>query len=497
MKLLYLIVIVLFLHCQYGDCRPAPSAVSNILDIFNTVKDFANRTGKSVTNFINDVSHTIKDAKNKTRLAVNEKLQSMKAKLKTYITEAKESGNKIFDSIASEHNNYTCNDEDPAVQMTSLQLIASHGYHAEAHTVITEDGYILALHRIPFGRKMKESPRKTILLHHGLLGSSADWIISGPEKGLAYILSEAGYDIWLANVRGNTYSRAHISRNTNTQAFWNFTFHEVGQYDLPAIINYIMDYKGRDVKINYVGYSMGTTALFALLSTKTEYNHILRAGFALAPVAHMTDLESPIQLLATFSNSIESVLKLLGAHELLPHNGVQRWLAKHSCKINSLEEALCENSMFILCGFNEKQLNRTLFPLIMGHTPSGASTKTVVHYGQEIRTDGKFKRFDYGVEGNMREYGRPTPPEYPLSNITLPIALLSAESDWLSPDADVKTLHADLANPIEHYVVPDKEFNHLDFMWAKDAPKLVYKKLLQLLESDVKANNVNVNSNII
>lgn len=32
------------------------------------------------------------------------------------------------------------------------QIIANRGYPAETHTVVTPDGYILTLHRIPRGR---------------------------------------------------------------------------------------------------------------------------------------------------------------------------------------------------------------------------------------------------------------------------------------------------------------------------------------------------------
>lgn len=373
-------------------------------------------------------------------------------------------------------------EDDPAIHMTTPQLIALHGYNAESHTVVTDDGYILTIHRIPYAKDAKhESPSKTVLLHHGLLGSSADWIIAGPQKSLPYILSDAGYDVWLANVRGNTYSRAHVSRNINTFAFWNFTFHEVSQHDLPAVIDYIMEIKGWGIKIDYIGHSMGTTVLFALLSTKTQYNKVLRAGYALAPVAYMSNIRSPIRLLARFSNNIEFLLKLIGTNEFLPHDSVLRWLSERACEINHWEAAICENSMFVLCGHDAKQFNNSLLPLILGHDPAGASTMTLIHYAQEIKNAGRFQQFDYGPEGNLRQYGTNVPPEYPLDRITLPIALFSAENDWLASDIDVTKLYIQLVNPIEHYVVPLKEFNHIDFLWATDAPKLVYKKLLELL----------------
>lgn len=385
--------------------------------------------------------------------------------------------------------------EDPYIHFTTPQLIVYHGYCAESHTILTDDGYFLTVHRIPFSNNHpRKVPKKTVLLHHGLLGSSADWVITGPKKALAYILSDAGYDVWLANARGNTYSRSHVSLPTDSFAFWNFTFHDIAQHDLPAVIDYIMCQKGWDIKINYIGHSMGTTILFSLLSTKEHYNKILRAGFALAPVAYMSDVRSPIRFLAKISNSIELMMKILGQNEFLPQSELVKIFSKLACEVSHYEEAICENAIFYLCGFDAKQFNRTLLPIILAHEPAGASTRTLIHYAQEIHNNGRFQQYDYGPLGNMRQYGTTRPPEYELKKVTLPIALLSAENDWLSGDVDVTRLFVQLANPIEHYIVPFKEFNHVDFLWAIDAPVLVYNRLLQLMEEGInpyEANEIN------
>ncbi|KOB72805.1 Acid lipase-2 [Operophtera brumata] len=494
------LVVFTVLAIQCSECSaPWSDIFHKFLNKTSHLLDFVKTKGRSVKQFYVDSVR----GKLTTDLAKNnnpsteydkesfKKQLRIKRKFKDYIEQAEAAQNQVFDSIAQKKVEYDCEDDDPAIHMTTPQLIALHGYHAESHTVVTEDGYILTIHRIPFAKKAssKISPQKTVLLHHGLLGSSADWIIPGPRKGLPYILAELGYDVWLANVRGNTYSRAHVSKNTDSFAFWNFTFHEVSQYDLPAVIDYIMGIKNGQAKINYIGHSMGTTALFAMLSTKTEYNNILRAGFALAPVAFMTNLKSPIRLLATFSNDIEYLMKLLGANEFLPQNSVLRWLSKHACEINHYEEAICENSLFVVCGYDEKQFNRSLLPIILGHVPAGASTRTLIHYAQEIKNKGRFQMFDFGPSGNFKLYGTINPPKYPVHEITLPIALFSSDNDLLASDIDVTNLYIQLANPIEHYVVPFKEFNHMDFLWAIDAPTLVYDKLLQLLEEGVRGAN--------
>lgn len=89
----------------------------------------------------------------------------------------------------------------------------------------TEDGYKLTIHRIPHGKNNSdEKDKRVILLQHGLLCSSADWVLMGPEKGLGYLLADRGYDVWLGNARGNTYSRKHKSWDPDKEQakFWNF-----------------------------------------------------------------------------------------------------------------------------------------------------------------------------------------------------------------------------------------------------------------------------------
>lgn len=60
-------------------------------------------------------------------------------------------------------------------------MIKRQGFPVEIHYVTTEDGYILQMHRIP-------NPGKPVIfLQHGLLCSSADWVMMGPEAGLGEI----------------------------------------------------------------------------------------------------------------------------------------------------------------------------------------------------------------------------------------------------------------------------------------------------------------------
>lgn len=62
------------------------------------------------------------------------------------------------------------------------------------------------------------------------------------------------------------------------------SYHEIGLRDLPAMIDYVLNYT-KQKTLSYIGHSLGTTVLFVLLSTKPEYNAKIKLGICLAPVA--------------------------------------------------------------------------------------------------------------------------------------------------------------------------------------------------------------------
>lgn len=58
----------------------------------------------------------------------------------------------------------------------------------EVHTIVTDDGYILEVHRIPHGKGQQANsnvpPGKPVFLQHGFASSSADWVISPSDRSL-------------------------------------------------------------------------------------------------------------------------------------------------------------------------------------------------------------------------------------------------------------------------------------------------------------------------
>ena len=160
-----------------------------------------------------------------------------------------------------------------------LELIKKEGYKGEAHLVETEDGYVLKVHRVLANNtKLQKYP---VFLMHGLLAASADYVLTGRDIALAYYLSDAGYDVWMGNARGNKHSTKHKKYSFDSKEFWTFSWHEIGFYDLPAMLDYVLNCTKTE-KLFYVGHSQGTTSLLVLLSSRPEYNDKIIQGHLMA-----------------------------------------------------------------------------------------------------------------------------------------------------------------------------------------------------------------------
>ncbi|CAG4936635.1 unnamed protein product [Colias eurytheme] len=363
-------------------------------------------------------------------------------------------------------------------------LAKKYGYPFEEHPVVTEDGYILGLHRIPHGRDQNNvpGPRPAVLVMHGLFSSSADFIIMGPGTAMAYILAEAGYDVWLGNARGTYYSRKHVSINPNDKRgiYWDFSWDEIGNRDLPAMIDYILHATGNP-GVHYIGISQGTTTFFTMGSLRPEYNSKIISMHAMAPVAYLAHNKQKLfHVLAKHGNTLETIMGLLGLKELLPNNVLMTILGFAFCSDDSPFQPLCSALIFAIAGYNPAQHNATMLPAKIGHVPAGASLRQLVHYGQGI-TDKDFRRYDHGALRNLLEYGTLAPPKYRLSQVTAPVYLHYSVNDPLAEIEDVQRLHRELGGPAKMLQVPDPTFTHLDFMWGIDAKTLVFDRVIEIM----------------
>lgn len=160
------------------------------------------------------------------------------------------------------------------------------GYSSELHEVETADGYMVTLHHIlPQNPSNSTKYKGAVLMMHGIGFTSMDFMISGRES-LAFTLVDEGYDVWIGNARGNTYSEKHKHLATDSERYWDFSFHEIGKYDLPANIDYILKETGQK-SLTYFGHSQGGSALMVLLSLNPFYNSKVKQAVLFSPAVFM------------------------------------------------------------------------------------------------------------------------------------------------------------------------------------------------------------------
>lgn len=171
-----------------------------------------------------------------------------------------------------------------------LDLIREAGYRGETHKVeVPDGGWVLKMHRIP--PKTNKSPKIPVFLMHGLFATSADYVMTGNKKALAYLLADNNYDVWMGNSRGNRHASVNL-KTADLNTLWDFSFNEIGKFDLPTMIDFVLACTNQ-TKLLYVGHSQGTTSLLVLLSTRPEYNEKIIQAHLLAAVAFQKYLPNP------------------------------------------------------------------------------------------------------------------------------------------------------------------------------------------------------------
>jgi lysosomal acid lipase/cholesteryl ester hydrolase len=91
-----------------------------------------------------------------------------------------------------------------------------------------------------------------------------------------------------------------------------FSFHswdDFAKSDIPATLNYILNFT-KSSSLSYVGHSQGTTIAFAEFSRNQTWASKVDLFIALAPVAYVGNMVSPLKYLSYFTGEIEVVCRL-------------------------------------------------------------------------------------------------------------------------------------------------------------------------------------------
>lgn len=135
--------------------------------------------------------------------------------------------------------------------------------------------------------------------------SALSFMMNG-HFSIAFRLVDLGFDVWLNNSRGSRYSREHRSLDITNRSkhlpeikeqydrYYDFSFHEMGLYDLPALFKFVMK-KTKQKRLNILCHGQGFTQLFVSLSAYPGfYRKHMSNCLAFSPIVEIDKCEYPL-----------------------------------------------------------------------------------------------------------------------------------------------------------------------------------------------------------
>ncbi|GMT13828.1 hypothetical protein PFISCL1PPCAC_28475, partial [Pristionchus fissidentatus] len=110
------------------------------------------------------------------------------------------------------------------------------------------------------------------------------------------ILADAGFDVFLIQLRGKTHSKRHLNLTSDNREFWKFTLDEHAKFDATSAVDKVLQLNGAPY-LYWVGHSQGTIVGFMMLAERPEYNAKVRALFQFAPVGTLHGVRGLTRLL--------------------------------------------------------------------------------------------------------------------------------------------------------------------------------------------------------
>ena len=308
----------------------------------------------------------------------------------------------------------------------------------EALIYRTDDGWTSEIRHFP-----GEGP--PVLMVHGM-GANHFNFDYREEVSLAYHLQQAGWDVWVPELRGDPGSIP-----PSRLASRSFDFDDHAAKDLPAIVDAVLAATGEE-ELYWVGHSMGGMLLYTAIS---NYPEQIAAGVAIA---------SP----ATFDHQ----LKL---HKAVAHAG---WIMGGNGRIPAralaaMSYPLGRNNPLFARLADRKNLD---FPVVNGMArttlvdlprPMARQAMTWLLDGQLVTSDGEYWLRDAATADS-------------------PLLVLGATHDKVAPERDVAAACEIFSEC--RYVrlsVADgfaADYGHVDSVIGVSAPSEIYPLVLEFLE---------------
>ncbi|KAK0670356.1 Alpha/Beta hydrolase protein [Cercophora samala] len=405
------------------------------------------------------------------------------------------------------------------------------GLDIEAFEVQTEDGFLIDLwhvydpneqQRTPLpaserahrGPETFTPPRKPlsaacgdkpvkfpVLLMHGLLQSSGAYCVND-EDSLAFLLAKAGYDVWLGNNRCG-FAPRHTLLECADPRMWAWNIRQMGVFDLPALVSRVC-YETGFGRVGLVCHSQGTTqALVALAKEqRPELGERITVFCGLAPAAYAGPLIGKMyfKFMRVISPGFFRVM--FGIHAFIPF-----MMEMHKRLDGRVYGWLGYKVFGFLFNWSDKRWDRGLRDRMFRFAPVYVSSEsmrwwlgrecfakhkcilsTKEEWRAEEREDGEDDRVLEEVDrdmdgGEKKKRGKKKGSTAWYNEKVPPFALWVAGSDDLVDGHKLLRRFERGREPhvevVHQKVIP--EYEHLDVIWAMDAPEQVFKEVKEVL----------------
>ncbi|XP_030521337.2 lipase 3-like isoform X1 [Rhodamnia argentea] len=375
---------------------------------------------------------------------------------------------------------------------TCQDVITELGYPYEAIHVITADGYVLLLERIP-----RRDARKAVYLQHGILDSSMGWVSNGVVGSPAFAAFDQGYDVFLGNFRGLV-SREHNEKDISSQQYWRYSINEHGTEDIPAMIEKIYQVKTSELKLSQpeimeetdnnqpfklcaICHSLGGAAMLMYVVTRQieEKPHRLSRLILLSPAGFHHDSNIVFTLMEYIFLTLAPVMAPLIPAFYIPTRFFRMLLNKLARDFHNYPAVggVVQTLMsYVVGGDSSNWVGVLGLPHYNMNDMPGLSFNVVLHLAQMKRSR-KFRMYDYGsASANLEVYGSPEPldlGEY-YGFINIPVDVVAGRKDTVIKPSMVRKHYRLMKKSDVDVSYNEFEYAHLDFTFSHHEELLAY-----------------------
>ncbi|XP_061956662.1 uncharacterized protein LOC133678390 isoform X1 [Populus nigra] len=376
---------------------------------------------------------------------------------------------------------------------TCQDVITEFGYPYEAIHVITSDGYVLLLERIP-----RRDSRKAVYLQHGILDSSMGWVSNGVVGSPAFAAYDQGYDVFLGNLRGLV-SREHIEKEISSQnRYWRYSINEHGTEDIPAMIEKIHQVKSAELKISQpdleeetnddqhyklcaISHSLGGAAMlmYVITSRIEEKSHRLSRLILMSPAGFHHDSSLVFTAFEYMFLPLAPILACFVPAFYIPTRFFRMLLNKLARDFHNYPAVggLVQTLMsYVVGGDSSNWVGVIGLPHYNMNDMPGVSFY-VAHHLAQMKRARRFRMYDYGsASANMDAYGFPEPLDLGENYgfIDIPVDLVAGKKDNVIRPSMVRKHYKLMKEAGVEVSYTEFEYAHLDFTFSHHEELLAY-----------------------